>query len=75
MFKHWQTWLSARQLYARINSPVTHIYGSNDWSKPEEREQNQQAIANAKLITIDKSGHFTALESPQEVANIILQIQ
>lgn len=73
VFKHWQSWLDAKQLYSRINTPVTLIYGSHDWSRPEERKQNQQAIANAKLITIEKSGHFTALESPEEVANIILQ--
>lgn len=75
VFKHWQSWLYAKQLYARVNSPVTLIYGSHDWSKPEEREQNQQIIPNAKLITIEKSGHFTALENPQEVADIILQGQ
>lgn len=71
VFKHWQTWLNARQIYSQINTPVTLIYGSSDWSKPEERKQNQQTIPNAKLITIEKSGHFTALESPEAVANII----
>lgn len=75
VFKHWQSWLDAKQLYSRINAPVTLIYGSHDWSKPEEREQNQQIIPKAKLITIEKSGHFTALESPEEVANNILQGQ
>ncbi len=75
VFKHWHTWLDARKLYSRINTPVTLIYGSDDWSKAEERERNQQAIANAKLFTIEQSGHFTALESPEEVANIILSGQ
>lgn len=75
VFKHWNTWLDARALYARINKPVTLIYGSNDWSKVEERAQTQKAIANAELMTIEKSGHFTALESAEEVANIILSGQ
>lgn len=73
VFKNWKTWVDARQLYPQINIPVTLIYGSNDWSKIEERVQNQKAIAHAELITIEKSGHFTALESPEAVANIILQ--
>lgn len=72
VFKNWKTWIDARQLYSRIRTPVTLIYGSDDWSKIEEREQNQKAIANSELITIEKSGHFTALENPEEVAKIIL---
>lgn len=72
VFKHWKTWIEARQLYTRVQAPVTFIYGSDDWSNTHERIQNQQEIAHATLITIEKSGHFTALESPEKVAEIIL---
>lgn len=72
VFKNWKTWVDARQLYPQIITPVTLIYGSDDWSKIGKREQNQSAIAGAELITIEKSGHFTALEKPEEVARIIL---
>ena len=64
--------MESRQLYSRVTAPTTLIYGSDDWSKPGERERNGQAIANAELITIAKTGHFTALENPDEVARIIL---
>lgn len=72
VFKNWKTWLEARTMYSNIQAPVTFIYGSNDWSNTKERISNQKAIANSTLITIENSGHFTALESPAKVADIIL---
>lgn len=72
VLRNWTTWVDARQLYSRVTVPVTLIYGSDDWSNQQERTRNRQAIAHAELITIEKSGHFTALEKPAEVADIIL---
>jgi pimeloyl-ACP methyl ester carboxylesterase len=72
VFKNWKSWLDARAIYSQIQAPVILVYGSNDWSNLEEREQNQKAIANAELITIEKTGHFSALENPEGVAKIIL---
>lgn len=72
VFKHWKTWIEARTMYSHVHAPVTLIYGSDDWSNTQERTRNQTAIAHAKLITIEHSGHFTALESPEKVADILL---
>lgn len=72
VFKHWTTWLEARQLYSKVTVPVTLIYGSEDWSRPEERARNREAIPGSELFTIDQAGHFTALEKPAEVATLIL---
>lgn len=72
VFKHWATWLEARELYARVKVPVTFIYGQEDWSLPEERNRNRDAIPGSALFTIDQAGHFTALEKPAEVAELIL---
>lgn len=72
VFKNWTTWLDARKLYSKITVPVTLVYASDDWSNLEERKRNEHAITNAQLITIDNAGHFTALEKPAEVADIIL---
>lgn len=72
VFRNWTTWLEARQLYSRVKVPVTLIYGRDDWSRPEERVRNHQAIPGAELSTIDQAGHFTALEKPAEVAALIL---
>lgn len=52
--------------------PVTLIYGSDDWSRPQERDRNHEAIPGSELFTIDQAGHFTSLERPAEVAARIL---
>lgn len=72
VFKNWTTWLEARQLYSKVKVPVTLIYGSEDWSRPEERARNREAIPGSELFTIDQAGHFTALEKTAEVATLIL---
>jgi len=72
VFKNWRTWIEARQVYSRITVPVTLVYASDDWSRPEERERNRLAIPEAELITVENAGHFTSLEKPEEVSSIIL---
>ena len=73
VFKNWTTWLDARQIYSRVKVPVTFIYGSDDWSLPQERERNRAAIPGSELFTLDQAGHFTSLEKPAEVAALIVR--
>jgi pimeloyl-ACP methyl ester carboxylesterase len=72
VFKNWQSWIDARKLYSRITMPVTLVYSRDDWSRQAERERNKQAIRNSELIFLEQAGHFSALEKPAEVADIIL---
>jgi pimeloyl-ACP methyl ester carboxylesterase len=72
VFKNWASWLDARQLYSKVKVPVTLIYGSDDWSRPDERDRNREAIPGSELFTINQAGHFTSLERPAEVAARIL---
>lgn len=71
VFRNWQSWIEAREIYPRIRPPVTLVYSDNDWSRPEEREKTRLAMRDARLVTIENSGHFAALEKPAEVADII----
>jgi len=41
--QQWRTWIAARANYPTISLPVTLVYGSNDWSHPDEREANARA--------------------------------
>ena len=65
-------WSDARQKYSGVAAPVTLIYGEKDWSRPSERERTAASFQNVKVVTLPNAGHFTAVETPRDVAAIIL---
>lgn len=69
----WRSWAKARDLYRKITAPVTLIYGDSDWSRPGERERTHALLSGAPMITLKDTGHFSAVESPSELARIILE--
>src|SRR6266508_679360 len=71
---HWRTWIDARAGYGAIDLPVTLVYGDDDWSRPSERDANARAIAGVRTATLASSGHFSSLENPQEIAQLINQL-
>jgi pimeloyl-ACP methyl ester carboxylesterase len=69
--QEWRTWIAARAHYAAITLPVTLVYGSDDWSHPSEREANARAIPAARTVSLERCGHFSSLEKPGSVAQLI----
>jgi pimeloyl-ACP methyl ester carboxylesterase len=69
--REWRSWIDARSAYAKIAVPVTLAYGEDDWSRPAEREANANAIPHAITRTIAATGHFSCLEQPQAIAEMI----
>ena len=63
--------IAARGRYARINVPVTLVYGDRDWSRPSDRQANIESVPGARHIELRDTGHFIALEAPHEVARIL----
>jgi pimeloyl-ACP methyl ester carboxylesterase len=63
--------IAARDRYARIDVPVTLVYGDHDWSRPSDRQANIESVPGARHILLRNTGHFTALEAPHEVARIL----
>jgi pimeloyl-ACP methyl ester carboxylesterase len=59
--------------YARINVPVTLVYGDEDWSRPSDRQANVESVPGARDLVLRETGHFAALEAPDEVARILLE--
>ena len=65
--------IRARERYARINVPITLVYGDHDWSRPSDREANFDSVPGADHIVLHDTGHFAALEAPDHVARILLE--
>ncbi|WP_030944280.1 alpha/beta fold hydrolase [Streptomyces sp. NRRL S-646] len=63
----------ARERYPRVSAPVTLVYSENDWSRPAERDRVANALTDVHRITVPRTGHFSALERPDEMARILLE--
>jgi pimeloyl-ACP methyl ester carboxylesterase len=63
--------IAARERYAHIDVPVTLVYGDHDWSRPSDRQANIDSVPGADHIVLHDTGHFTALEAPDQVARIL----
>jgi pimeloyl-ACP methyl ester carboxylesterase len=72
VFLQWRSWPNARELYSLVNARVTLIYGDKDWSRTPDRERTKAALKNARVFTLPNSGHFSAVENPKAIADIIL---
>ncbi|MET7479115.1 alpha/beta hydrolase [Streptomyces sp. NPDC005648] len=62
----------ARERYPRVSAPVTLVYSENDWSRPAERDRVANALTDVHRVTVPRTGHFSALERPAEMARILL---
>jgi pimeloyl-ACP methyl ester carboxylesterase len=71
IYRNLESLIAARERYARINVPVTLVYGDHDWSRPSDRQANIESIPGARFIELRDTGHFIALEAPDEVARIL----
>jgi pimeloyl-ACP methyl ester carboxylesterase len=61
----------ARDQYRDVSVPVTLVYSDQDWSRPAEREHVAGLLSEVERITLSDTGHFSALERPNEVARIL----
>ena len=44
--------IAARDSYARINVPVTLVYGDHDWSRPSDRQASIESVPGADHIVL-----------------------
>jgi pimeloyl-ACP methyl ester carboxylesterase len=63
----------ARVRYRDVQVPVTLVYSEDDWSRPAERDQVASLLSEVERITLPDTGHFSALERPDDFARILLQ--
>ncbi len=62
----------ARKRYPEVSAPVTLVYSDHDWSRPAERDQVASALTDVQRVTVPNTGHFSALERPEDMARILL---
>lgn len=62
----------ARHRYPQVSAPVTLVYSDRDWSRIAERDQVAASLADVQRITLHRTGHFSSLERPDDVARILL---
>ena len=73
IYRSLRGFIEARRRYPDVKAPVTLVYSDQDWSRPTEREQVAGLLGGAETITLPATGHFSALERPGEVAQILLR--
>jgi pimeloyl-ACP methyl ester carboxylesterase len=60
-----------RDRYSDVQVPVTLVYSEHDWSRPAERDHVASLLSEVERITLSATGHFSALERPNEFARIV----
>ena len=71
VFSNFSSWSEAKKQYAKLNIPVTLVYGDHDWSTSEERLESRDLLNPKKYVELENTGHFSFLEEPEKSANII----
>ena len=71
-FAGWKSWSKARSLYSKIKAPLELVYAENDWSNLEERELTAELLHKKNYITIKKTGHFSFIDRPEKMIEVIL---
>lgn len=71
VFRSLPSYVAARKLYSAIKSPVTLVYGDRDWSRPTDRETTRSLVPAARLVVLERAGHFASLEHPERLADLI----
>lgn len=71
VYRSLPSYVEARSLYGRITAPVTLVYGDHDWSRPSDRDANRSLIKHARMTVLKNTGHFSALERPEEFIRIL----
>ena len=60
-----------KEIYNNLKTDVHLIYGDHDWSNNLEREETMKLLGLNSFEVMKDTGHFSFLESPMKVAELI----
>lgn len=72
LLKALPSFVAARACYRSISAPVTLVWGDKDWSTRRDRAGVENSVPSPNVVTLERTGHFSALECPQAWADLIL---
>ncbi len=71
VFLNFNSWTEAKKVYEDMKVPIKLIYGEYDWSNDTERNETMRLLGLDQYITLGNVGHFSFLEAPEKIANIL----
>ena len=71
VFLNFNSWTEAKKVYKDMKVPIKLIYGEYDWSNDTERNETMRLLGLDQYITLDNVGHFSFLEAPEKIADIL----
>ena len=71
VLKNYKSWTEAKKLYNEIKIPVVLVYGDNDWANENNKNDTKGFFDLASYNIIKDCGHFSFLEKPKEVSEIL----
>ena len=66
-----KSWADAKNIYKEVSVPVKLVYGDKDWSNQNNRNSTKKLLGLESFSVIKNCGHFSFLEKPMEVTEII----
>ena len=71
VFLNFHSWTEAKKIYKDVRVPIKLIYGEDDWSNDTERNETMHLLGLNEHITLANVGHFSFLEAPEKIADIL----
>ena len=75
VLKNYKSWTEAKKLYNKIKIPVGLVYGDNDWANEKNKNDTKGFFDLASYNIIKDCGHFSFLEKPKEVSEILSSLR
>ena len=70
LLRNAESWEAVTKAYSNIRTPVLLLWGDYDWSRPDERERDRQAVPGARMATVRMAGISCLWTGPTQSLSI-----